>query len=134
MNPVLLLLLLLPVAAPAVAEDYGISRGGCDVAAVRARPGGQSPSLLGMLLGARMDEADRTCIGVALEAAHNGARVRWVNPASKVTYAITPGRSYENGGQACREFVAEASTAVQSAATVARACRTGGGAWRLVDT
>jgi surface antigen len=139
-------------------RDYGVTSGSCNMQAVGAAVGGVIGgvvgsrvgdednrviatvlgTVIGAVIGARvgrgMDEADRACLGHTLEVARNGAPVRWVNPDTKVAYVVTPGRGYKADGRSCREFTAEAAAGSRSTATVGRACRTGDGVWRLVET
>ncbi len=96
-------------------DDFGVQSGRCnreDVGAVlgalaggaigaEAGPDGAGRAVavvvgtvigaaIGAEIGRRMDKADRSCAGHALELAREGQTVTWVNPASGVTWQLTP--------------------------------------------
>jgi surface antigen len=140
------------------AKDYGVSAGSCNMEAVGAVLGGVVGgavgsqagrgdgrviatvlgTVIGAVIGAKvgrgMEEADRACIGHTLEIAGNNASVKWINPHTGVSYVVTPVRGYKAQGQACREFSTRASMAGKSATTQGRACRSGDGVWRLIES
>jgi surface antigen len=137
------------------ANDYGVMDGNCNRAAVGAVVGAGVGGLVGSQVGSRqnrpiaivigsvlgavvghrigqnMDDADRGCIGHALELAHEGNTVRWVNERSGVEYIVTPGAQWHDGGPSCRLFSVRASVGGRSRVTDGRACRSGDGAWHV---
>lgn len=60
-------------------------------------------AVVGRQIGREMDEADRGCIGHALELAADRRTVYWIG-ANDWTYRVTPLRNYEQNGQKCREY------------------------------
>jgi len=138
-------------------NDYGISQGRCDRAAIGAVLGGAVGSavgsqigdgsgrevaiIVGTVLGAAighqigrdMDESDRACVGHALELAKDGGRVRWTNAATGIAYVLTAAGPAA-GGDACRAFTLDAAVGGRSRTTNGRACRTGDGTWRMRDS
>jgi surface antigen len=127
-------------------EDFGVREGRCDKAAVGAALGGAADALLrvqktdglpvaivlgtpiGALISARIgrdfDEADRACIGHALELARSGRAVHWT--AGVAHYSLTPGKA---GGKACRSYTLRGEASGRSEVTRGAACRRDDGAW-----
>jgi surface antigen len=101
--------------------DYGVTSGRCNtddvLAAVGAVAGGvignrvadpgnrTIATIVGIVIGGvvgdrigdRIDARDRACVGHSLELARTGQTVRWVNPESGLSYAVTPVRDRESG-------------------------------------
>src|SRR5690554_2851533 len=48
-------------------------------------------AVIGNWIGRKLDEADRACIGHALELGKAGQRVLWTNKSSGVQYELIPG-------------------------------------------
>jgi surface antigen len=138
-------------------RDYGVIDGRCNREAVGAVLGGAVGgaigsqvvkgegravaivvgSVLGAMIGAQigrqLEEADRGCIGHALELAADGRPVTWVNPQTGLSYAVTPTRGFKQNGRSCREFTT-AVTAKGARETVTdRACRNSDGTWQIVS-
>jgi surface antigen len=133
-------------------DDYGVRSGSCNRAGIGAVLGGiaggavgaqagrgetQAAAIvvgavvgaaIGSEIGRRMDRADRSCVGHALELAPAGERVSWTNPNTQVTYQLTPLRDEprENG---CRKFrlIAHGSFGLSEGRTVA--CPDSRGVW-----
>jgi len=134
-------------------RDYGILEGACNREAIGAVLGGAVGGAIGSTvgegsarvvaiiagtaigavagsqIGKTLDEADRACMGHALELVTPNRSVTWTNPNNGVNYRVTPGGS---PGQGCREFttrVAARGAATQLIRNVA--CRGSDGTWRI---
>ena len=85
---------------------------------------------IGAEIGRRMDKADRSCVGHALELAAPGQTVTWVNAGTGVSYKLTPSDKPE-GTEGCRKFrlVATGSFGLSEGRTVA--CPAADGTWSL---
>jgi surface antigen len=138
-------------------RDYGIIGGRCDSQAIGAAAGavvggvigsrvGEGEyrgvatvigAVIGSVIGARvaasMDESDRACIGHSLELAGNNTPVNWVNPATRVTYVLTPVGGYKQDGRVCREFTLRASNGRDKDSGRAFACQMRDGTWQLAQ-
>jgi surface antigen len=135
-------------------DDYGIRSGRCDRVEVGAVLGGVTGGVIGAAagkgeqravaivagtvigaaigaeIGRRMDLADRSCVGHALELAPAGQAVAWVNTNTGVSYKLTPSDKTDAGG-GCRKFrlVATGSFGLSEGRTVA--CPAADGTWSL---
>jgi surface antigen len=135
-------------------EDYGVREGRCDRAEVGAVLGGVAGGVvgaevakdgqlavavaLGTVIGAaigaeigrRMDQADRSCVGHALELSQTGRTVTWTNPNTAVSYRLTP-TAEADGPSGCRKFrlTATGSFWLSEGRTVA--CPSADGTWTL---
>ena len=135
-------------------DDYGVRSGRCDRAEVGAILGGVTgawigsevssdrdrlvATVVGTVIGAaigseigrRMDAADRSCVGHALELANAGQTVSWKNATTGVVYRLTPmdGATREDG---CRKFrlIAHDSLGLSEGRTTA--CPSTDGTWNL---
>jgi surface antigen len=87
---------------------------------------------IGSEVGRRLDKADRSCVGHALELADYGQSVRWTNPNTRVTYQLTP-LDPEHGVDGCRRFrlIAHGSFGLSEGRAVA--CTDGSGVWQPED-
>lgn len=136
-------------------KDYGVVQGRCNAKAVGAVLGGAvggavgsqvgngttrtiaiiAGTAIGAVLGAKIggdiDAADRGCIGHALELAGEAKTVAWTNPATGVSYRLTPTANLQRGGEPCREFVTEARKGKKNEKVKSVACRRGDGLWEL---
>jgi len=134
-------------------KDYGIIEGTCNTAAVGAVLGGtvggvigsragkdDRPvaivvgTVLGAVIGAKIgqsiDQSDRACMGHSLELAGESKAVVWTNSVTGVTYRLTPTRNFQDGKQACREFITELSGKSRKKDKVTGvACRRANGEW-----
>ena len=136
-------------------KDYGVINGRCNTKAVGAVVGGviggaigsragkeDRPiaiilgTVIGAAVGARIgteiDNADRGCIGHALELAGEKKTVVWKNAATGVSYRLTPTRNLGDQKNPCREFTTEVSAPGKKKESVKGiACRTANGDWAL---
>ena len=134
-------------------KDYGVVGGRCNSAAVGAVLGGavggvvgsqvsgreDRPvaillgtaigALIGAKLGQDMDDADRACMGHALELAGENKTVVWKNQGTGVTYRLTPTGAYTEGKSSCRQFTTVVSTGKKKDSVKGAACRRGNGEW-----
>ena len=133
-------------------QDYGIIEGHCNTEAVGAVLGGtvggvvgsrvserNRPvaivlgTVIGAVVGAKIgrtfDEADRACMGHALELAGERNTVVWTNQATGVTYQLTPTRNLGDAQRPCREFTTQVSAGNRKNAIKEIACRRGEGEW-----
>jgi surface antigen len=135
-------------------DDYGVRSGRCDRAEVGAVLGGVAGgvigaeagrgdqravaivvgtvigAVIGAEIGRRMDQADRSCVGHALELAPSGQTVTWTNVNTGVSYKLTPSDRPE-GTNGCRKFrlVATGGFGLSEGRTVA--CPAPDGTWNL---
>ncbi len=140
-------------------RDYGVIDGRCNTKAVGAVVGGVvggaaggaigsqlgkgdtrviaivAGTAIGAILGAKIgqdiDNADRGCMGHALELGGERRTVSWTNAATGVAYRLTPTANLKRGGQACREFVTEARAGKKKEKFKRVACRRGDGVWEV---
>jgi surface antigen len=134
-------------------KDYGILEGQCNREAVGAVLGGAAGAviggavsdgkgvaiLVGAVLGAvvgsqigkSMDQADRGCIGHALELAPDNQRVRWTGAGGTV-YTVTPVKGFKRGGLDCREYITEFKAGTKKEKLKEKACRNPDGTWTVV--
>jgi len=133
-------------------KDYGVVDGRCNTDEVGAVLGGvvggvvgsrasdkNRPvailvgTVLGAVVGAKIgrsiDDADRGCMGHALELAGENNTVVWTNKTTGVTYQLTPTRNFGDRQNPCREFRTIASIGERRDAVTGSACRRGGGEW-----
>lgn len=134
-------------------KDYGIIEGRCNTAAVGAVLGGavggvvgakvsdreDRPiaiilgtaigAVIGHTIGKELDQADRGCMGHALELAGESKTVVWTNKGTGVTYRLTPTRNYSEGRLPCREFTTVVSAGKKKDTVKGAACRRGNGEW-----
>lgn len=136
-------------------HDFGISLGRCDRAEIGAVLGGVAggaigsqvggegqravATVLGAVIGAtvgaeigrRMDNADRSCVGHALELAEPGQTIVWTNYNTRVAYQLTPTDGESDAGTGCRRFrlIATGSFGLSEGRTVA--CPAPDSSWTL---
>ncbi|HYG55715.1 MAG TPA: RT0821/Lpp0805 family surface protein [Burkholderiales bacterium] len=135
-------------------KDYGVLEGRCNTAAVGAVVGGVAGGVIGAkvsskedrpvaiilgtaigavighTVGKELDNADRGCMGHALELAGNKHTVAWTNKQTGVSYRLTPTRGFNEGNVPCREFTTVVSTGKKKKESVSGvACRRGDGEW-----
>ena len=133
-------------------RDYGVLEGHCDTDKVGAvvggvvggavgsrvgerenRPvailvGGVIGAVIGAKIGRAIDEADRACMGHALELAGEKSTVRWASSRG-VRYELTPTRNVGDRKQPCREFVTHVATTKVADTVKGVACRRANGEW-----
>lgn len=137
-------------------RDYGVVEGRCNREAVGAVLGGVvggavgsqvgkgsgrqvaivvgtiAGAVIGAQIGRDIDNADRACMGHALELAGDNVRVRWSNPETGTTYLLTPVKGYARNGHTCREFDLQTTRGGRSELGKGQACQTGDGTWQIV--
>jgi surface antigen len=128
-------------------QDYGVVDGRCNRQAVEAvvnagptgpeTPRNEVAVLRGPLPPTRsrraLTDADRACLGHALELAPAGRAVYWADPAAGYSYRVTVLRGYSALGWPCREFAFEMTRGKQAPEIMrSRACRTEDGVWGIV--
>jgi surface antigen len=87
-------------------------------------------AVIGREIGADLDDADRGCVGHALELSQPGQKVRWVNDRTGVSYLIEPLAAVKRGDD-CRSYKLTATRAGKSRTSERRACRSGEGTWQV---
>jgi surface antigen len=95
--------------------------------------GAAAGTLIGSHVGRKMDEADRACVGEALEKAPDNGTVQWASSDGSTTYRVKPITRQPDTDLSCRLFELEATTAAGSSTSKANACRESDGSWRLVE-
>ena len=90
-------------------------------------------ALLGSHIGGKMDEADRACVGEALEKAGDNRTVAWAGGDGSTTYRVTPLARRPGTDPACRMFELQAATSAGSSTSNAQACRDPDGSWRVIE-
>ena len=137
-------------------KDYGVLNGRCNRQAVGAVIGGVAGgaigsqvgrgsgrqvaivvgtiagAIIGAQIGRDMDEADRACMGHALELAGDRRRVGWQSADNRTQYLLTPVQGFEHGGAHCREFDFTVTSRGRRETNRAMACPTGDGGWRIL--
>ncbi|MGE5793311.1 MAG: RT0821/Lpp0805 family surface protein [Bacteroidota bacterium] len=116
-----------------VGGAVGAQVGSGDARTVAIIVGSAVGAVIGAKIGRALEDADRGCIGHALELAENGRPVTWANPHTGVSYAVTPTRGFKQDGQSCREFTTVATANGRKESTKGRACRDGDGRWQIVS-
>jgi len=140
-------------------SDYGVRTGSCDRSQVGQVIGGAVGGVAGGAIGAevakgssqrtvaivvgtvigaaigseigrRMDQADRSCVGHALELADAGRSVKWTNPDTRVSYQLTP-LDAERRNDGCRRFRLTAHGAFGLSEGRTTACPDASGVWTL---
>ncbi len=135
-------------------KDYGIIQGKCNREAIGTVLGGAAGGtigstvgkgdgktvaiILGTVLGAvignrigkEMDEADRGCIGHALELAPNNRTVIW-HSADNLDYRLTPLRDFTEHGMKCREYRLRVNGRDIREDHREKACLSGDGNWKV---
>lgn len=137
-------------------HDYGIIAGKCNREAIGTVLGGvvggaigstvgkdgnrSAAIILGTVLGAvvgnrvgkAMDDADRACIGHALELAADRRVVAWTG-AGDLNYMVTPTGSFSKNGMKCREYRLRVNGRDVHEDRSEKACLVGEGRWEVVD-
>jgi surface antigen len=136
-------------------RDYGVVDGRCNTAAVGAVVGGviggvvgsrvgsgeERPiaiilgtalgAVVGRAIGKEIDASDRACMGHALELAGERKTVAWTNPATGVSYRLTPTGSFKDGDAPCRRFTTVLASGGRKESLKGAACRQGSGEWQF---
>ena len=95
--------------------------------------GAVAGAFIGNWIGRKLDEADRACVGHALEVGRTGQRVVWSNEDSDVRYEIVPGADRKRNGAACREFTLLAVSGGEKSSQAGVACQSQAGSWQIVE-
>lgn len=135
-------------------KDYGVIEGHCDTDKIGAvlgavvggavgsrvgdkesRPvailvGGVLGAVIGAKIGRAIDDADRACMGHALELAGEHKTVKWTGK-NGVRYELTPTRNLGDQKTPCREFITKVSSGRTAESVKSVACRRGNGDWAL---
>ncbi len=93
--------------------------------------GAAAGALIGSRIGRALDDADRGCIGHALEIGADGRPVRWTNPTTGVNFVLEPGEGRKMGGKPCRRFTLTSTWGQASEKKSGTACQTRIGVWSL---
>lgn len=137
-------------------QDYGVVEGRCNREAAGAAVGGVVGgavgsqigggngrtiaivlgSVLGAMVGAKigrdMDNADRACIGHALELAGDGRSVAWTS--GELAYVLTPVNGFARNGQQCRNYKLELTSRGGKKDKInGAACHAGADTWQVIS-
>ena len=101
--------------------------------ATSAALGGVLGAVLGSQFGGGASAADEDCTNQVLEGAADRERIAWEDTASATRYQLTPVRSFDRSGLACRDLVTQGVHRGKIREVRRTACRDRDGAWRIVD-
>jgi len=87
-------------------------------------------AVIGNKIGREIDEADRSCIGHALEIGKPGQIVTWANPESGVEYQMVLKADNENKGN-CREYTLLGINSDRKSFQQGIACQVEPGIWNI---
>ena len=90
-------------------------------------------AVIGNRIGHELDEADRGCVGHALEVGKSGQLVTWKNESTGVRYELAPGADRESNGAACREYKLVAVANGQKSSRNGVACQSQPGVWQIAQ-
>jgi surface antigen len=122
-------------------EAAGAAIGGVIGGAIGSQVGGGTGrkvaivvgTVLGAAVGAKigrdLDDADRACIGHALELGGERKSVRW--SAGEVAYLLTPTGGFMKGSVPCRNYSLAVSRGKDRQDIKGVACRAGDGTWQV---
>ena len=88
--------------------------------------------MIGGSIGRSMDQADHACVAQALEYGPVGRPVSWRNPDNGYGYQFAPVRTFDRGGQYCREYTTIVDIGGRREQAYGTACRAPDGAWEVV--
>lgn len=88
--------------------------------------------IIGNQIGQYMDRQDLANMNSALSRTPVGDQASWTNPRSKVTYTVTPVKTYHQRGRYCREYQTTINVGGKNQQAYGRACRMPDGQWRIV--
>lgn len=89
-------------------------------------------TIVGGSVGRSMDGVDQGCAYGALDHVPDRRAIAWTGDDGE-NYRMTPTRSWNNGGQYCREYQAVAVVGGRKQQTFGTACRMPDGQWEIVD-
>jgi surface antigen len=99
--------------------------------AVATIVGAIAGGVIGNRIGRELDEADRACVGHALEIAQQGQRVAWTNDSTGVRYELSPGAGSTRNGASCREYTLVTATSRRDRSSqTGVACQSQPGVWQ----
>ena len=116
------------VVGAGIGGAIGAQHGNDSNRAVAILVGGVIGAVIGAKIGGALEDADRACMGHALELADEHSTVRWRNSAG-VQYELTPTRNSGNKSNPCRQFVTRVSTDATRDSIKGTACRQANGDW-----
>ena len=135
-------------------DDYGVSTGRCNREAVATALGGVIGGALGSVvgkgdgrtvaiivgsvlgaaignkIGRDLDNADRGCLGHALELGEANRPVTWLNPDNGLNYTVTPLDGFSADGYKCRNYTLGIRGKGVNESKRERACLASDGAWQ----
>jgi surface antigen len=88
-------------------------------------------ALIGNKIGEKLDEADKGCVGHALELAKPGQLVTWMNASTGVRYEMSPGADRTQNGAVCRDFKLTATSGQNKSSKSGVACQSNAGVWQI---
>ena len=88
-------------------------------------------AVVGREIGDNLDDADRACVGHALELGQIGKSIRWSNERTNVSYLLTPMALAAGDSKNCRRFSLKASSGKKEQKSNGRACRDSSGTWKM---
>jgi surface antigen len=95
--------------------------------------GAVAGALVGKWIGRRLDDADRGCVGHALEVGKSGQSVAWTNDTTGVRYEMVPGSDRQRNGSTCRNFALKASSGSEKTSRQGIACQSNPGVWEIME-
>lgn len=104
--------------------------GGNDLVAILA--GATIGAIIGREIGRDIDDADRACMGHALEIGRMGQPVYWDGGQPGLGYAMSVHDGFKYDGYDCRNFTFEREYRGQKTTRPGTACRVADGEWALV--
>ena len=118
------------VAGAVVGGVVGSTIGGGTGRTVAIVAGTIAGAVIGGRIGQKMDEADKLKAAQALESTPTGQPSSWRNPDTGNTYTMTPTKTYDAGGQPCREFTVIGTVDGKNEKVTGEACRQADGSWK----
>jgi surface antigen len=136
-------------------QDYGILAGRCNREAVATVLGGviggavgsrvgdkenrkiaiivgaAVGALIGNKIGREVDEADRRCIGHALEIGRPGQVVTWLNQDAGIEYQMALGARDDKHGDKCRGYTLLGTAGDKKSFRQGVACQAEPGVWKI---
>jgi surface antigen len=101
--------------------------------AVATLIGAAAGAFVGNRIGEKLDEADRSCVGHALEIGVAGRPVSWTNESTGIAYELMPGTDRQRNGATCREYTLKTTSGGKRSSERGLACQAEGGVWQFVD-
>lgn len=96
--------------------------------------GAAAGALIGNKIGSRLDDADRSCFGHALEVGRPGQVVTWENEQTGVKYQMALGSKDAGGRNACRDFTLLGISGKKKSYRRGTACQDNPGTWKINST